>query len=238
MSPNVVQAEAEGLYLVRSRNNETVKELYRRVVNIAKGAALMTGTTVDIEFDKACSNVVPSDTLGKLLYDTMVKIGVPEYTEEEKAYIMGFRRVIGDEAADHDLGMLPEFDLETREELCRTHPMGDFILPFEPQEVVETASSDMGDVSQIAPLLQLQCACFCLGTQPHSWVEVAQGKSSYAVKGMMFAAQTLADAAVTLYETPELVKKAKEENEMRTGGKPYECPIPVDVVPVPFRKKG
>ena len=110
----MVQAEAEGLYLVRSRNNETVKELYRRVVNIAKGAALMTGTTVDIEFDKACSNVVPSDTLGKLLYDTMVKIGVPEYTEEEKAYIMGFRRVIGDEAADHDLGMLPEFDLETR----------------------------------------------------------------------------------------------------------------------------
>lgn len=238
VSPNVVQAEAEGLYLVHSRNNETVKELYRRVVNIAKGAALMTGTTVDIEFDKACSNVVPSDTLGKLLYDTMVKIGVPEYTEEEKAYIMGFRRVIGDEAADHDLGMLPEFDLETREELCRTHPMGDFILPFEPQEVVETASSDMGDVSQIAPLLQLQCACFCLGTQPHSWVEVAQGKSSYAVKGMMFAAQTLADAAVTLYETPELVKKAKEENEMRTGGKPYECPIPADVVPVPFRKKG
>lgn len=69
-------------------------------------------------------------------------------------------------------------------------------------------------------------------------MEVAQGKSSYAVKGMMFAAQTLADAAVTLYETPELVKKAKEENEMRTGGKPYECPIPVDVVPVPFRKKG
>lgn len=36
----------------------------------------------------------------------------------------------------------------------------------------ETASSDMGDVSQIAPLLQLQCACFCLGTQPHSWVDV------------------------------------------------------------------
>ena len=237
ISPNVVQAEAEGLYLVRSRNNETVKELYRRVVNIAKGAALMTGTTVDIEFDKACSNVVPSDTLGKLLYDTMVKIGVPVYTEKEKEYIMEFRKVIGDEAADHDLGMLPEFDLEMREELCRTHPMGDFILPFEPQEVVETASSDMGDVSQIAPLLQLQCACFCLGTQPHSWVEVAQGKSSYAIKGMMFAAQTMVDAAVTLYETPELVKQAKAENAMRTGGKPYECPIPPDVIPVPFRKK-
>lgn len=237
VSPNVVQAEAEALYLVRSRDNDSVRELFRRVTNIARGAALMTGTTVEMVFDKACSNVVPSDTLGKLLYDTMVKLGVPEYTEEEKAYIYGYRQVIGEEAADHDLGMLPEFDLETRHRLCRAHPMGDFILPFEPQELVETASSDMGDVSQIAPLLQLQCACFCLGTQPHSWVQVAQGKSSYAKKGMLFAAQTLADAAVTLMETPELVKEAREENRRRTGGKTYRCPIPMEVAPPPFREK-
>lgn len=237
VSPNVVQAEAEVLYLVRSRDNDSVRELFRRVVNIAKGAALMTGTTMEMTFDKACSNVVPSDTLGELLYDTMVEIGVPEYTSEERAYIADFRKVIGDEAADRDLGMLPEFDLETRHALCKSHPMGDFILPFEPQDVVETASSDMGDVSQIAPLLQLQCACFCLGTQPHSWVEVAQGKSSYAVKGMLFAAETLYRAAVKLMEDPQLVKKAKEENARRTGGRAYRCPIPEDVVPAAFRKK-
>lgn len=237
ISPNVVQAEAEVLYLVRSRNNESVKELYRRVVNIAKGAALMTGTAVEVVFDKACSNVVPSDTLGQLLYDTMVSLGVPEYSEEEKEYIMKFRRVIGEDAADHDMGLLPEFDMETRQELCRTHPMGDFILPFEPQDVVETASSDMGDVSQIAPLLQLQCACYCLGTQPHSWIQVAQGKSSFALKGMLFAAQTLANAAIRLMESPELVETAVEENKRRTEGKAYICPIPPEVVPVPFRSK-
>ena len=144
---------------------------------------------------------------------------------EERAYIADFRKVIGDEAADRDLGMLPEFDLETRHALCKRHPMGDFILPFEPQDVVETASSDMGDVSQIAPLLQLQCACFCLGTQPHSWVEVAQGKSSYAVKGMLFAAETLYRAAVKLMEDPQLVKKAKEENARRTGGRAYRLSL-------------
>ena len=237
VSPNVVQAEAEALYLVRSRDNDSAAELFRRVCNIAKGAALMTGTAVEIEFDKACSNVVPSDTLGQLLYDTMKEIGVPEYTKEEQDYIQKFRRVIGDEAADHDMGMLPEFDLEIRFEFCKNHPMGDFILPFEPQDVVEAASSDMGDVSQIAPLLQLQCACFCLGTQPHSWIEVAQGKSSYAVKGMLFAAETLYRAAVKLMEDPKLVEKAKTENVRRTGGKPYHCPIPEDVAPVPFRRK-
>ncbi|MCI8512091.1 MAG: amidohydrolase [Lachnospiraceae bacterium] len=237
VSPNVVQAEAEVLYLVRSRDNESVRELYRRVVNIAKGAALMTGTTVEIEFDKACSNVVPSDTLGQLVYDSMAKVGVPAYTKEEKRYIMGYRGVLGDEAADNDVGLLPEFDMETRGRLCREHPMGDFILPFEPQDVIETASSDMGDVSQITPLLQLQCACFCLGTQPHSWPLVAQGKSSYAIKGMLFAAQTLTEAAIALMEDPELVRKAKEENKRRTKGRAYECPIPEGVVPVAFRKK-
>lgn len=237
ISPNVVQAEAEALYLVRSKDNDSVRELFRRVCNIAKGAARMTGTRMEMEFDKACSNVVPSDTLGQLLYESMVKIGVPKYSQEEEQYIRSFRAVIGEEAADSDMGMLPEFDIETRRALCKAHPMGDFILPFEPQEVVETASSDMGDVSQLAPLLQLQCACFCLGTQPHSWVEVAQGTSSYAKKGMLFAAKVLADASIRLMENPELVKKAKEENIRRTGGKTYICPIPENVVPYPFRKK-
>ena len=116
--------------------------------------------------------------------------------------------------------------------------MGDFILPFQPQDVVETASSDMGDVSQIAPLLQLQCACFCLGTQPHSWIQVAQGKSSYAVKGMLFAAQVLAQASVTLIENLDLVAQAKEEHQRRTGGKPYECPIPPEVLPAILKSDG
>lgn len=238
VSPNVVQAEAEVLYLVRSRNNETVKELFRRVCNIAKGAALMTGTTVDMVFDKACSNVIPSDTLGQLLYDSMVQVGLPSYTPEEQDYIMGYRKVVGDEAAEHDMGLLPEFDLETRYKLCKMHPMSDFILPFKPQDVVETASSDMGDVSQLAPLLQLQCACFCLGTQPHSWVQVAQGKSSYAVKGMLFAAQVLTHASIVLMENPDLVAQAKKEHQRRTEGKLYECPIPPEVVPVISKSDG
>lgn len=133
------------------------------------------------------------------------------------------------------MGLLPEFDLETRQKLCRTHPMGDFILPFEPQDVVETASSDMGDVSQIAPLIQLQCACFCLGTQPHSWVQVAQGTSEFAMKGMLFAAQTLADAARTLMNDRALLQKAQEENKIRTSGLEYHCPIPKNVVLTAFR---
>lgn len=121
--------------------------------------------------------------------------------------------------------------MDVRYQLCSTHPMGDFILPYEPKDVVVTASSDMGDVSRIAPLIQLQCACFCLGTQPHSWIQVAQGISSYALKGTLFAAQVLTEAAKELIEHPELVEQARTENNRRNGGAPYVCPIPPEIQP-------
>ena len=231
VSPNVVQADAEVIYLTRSRTNESARELFNRVVNIARGAALMTETTMEYEIRNALSNVVPSDTLGQLIYDKMKEVGLPQYDEEDRAYIAGFRKVLGEEAGNRDTGLLPEFDMEERYRLCSTHPMGDFILPFEPKDVVVTASSDMGDVSRIAPLLQLQCACFCLGTQPHSWAQVAQGMSAYAEKGTLYAAQVLAEAVKTLMTDPALVKKAKAENVRRNGGIPYTCPIPDEINP-------
>ena len=67
VSPNVVQPKAEVLYLIRSRTNEETRRLYERVVNIARGAALMTEhqrptglllinftTTHDIRHDRLC----------------------------------------------------------------------------------------------------------------------------------------------------------------------------------------
>ena len=63
-SPNVVQPHAEVLYLIRAPRSAQVKELYERVNDIARGAALMTGTTVEIDFVKACSDTILNDTLG------------------------------------------------------------------------------------------------------------------------------------------------------------------------------
>ncbi len=225
ISPNVVQSEAEVLYLIRSRNNQTVQKLFERVSNIAKGAALMTGTTVDIAFNKAVSNVIPNDTLGTLVYEVMQKIPLPQYTNEEKQYIDNYRKIIGDDWY-HDLGLIPAFQLDYRKNLCQEHPYGDFILPYSPQDVIETASSDMGDVSQIVPLVQLHCACFCLGTQPHSWIQVAQGTSSYAIKGMLYASEVLFQTCIHLFEDKNIILQAKQEQKKRTHNQEYVCPIP------------
>ena len=51
-SPNVVQAKSEAVYLVRSPRLSDLTDIVERVKDCARGAAIMTGTQVDIEFVK------------------------------------------------------------------------------------------------------------------------------------------------------------------------------------------
>ncbi|MCG4587254.1 amidohydrolase, partial [Anaerosalibacter bizertensis] len=62
-APNVVQSRAQVLYAIRAPKITQVKELYNRVCNIAKGAALMTETTVEIRQVAAYSNLISSKIL-------------------------------------------------------------------------------------------------------------------------------------------------------------------------------
>ena len=68
ISPNVVQAQAEVLYLIRAPEMTDVQHIYDRVAKIAEGAALMTETTVECRFDKACSSYLPNRTLENAMY--------------------------------------------------------------------------------------------------------------------------------------------------------------------------
>lgn len=66
--PNVVRAQAEVLYLIRAPEMTDVQHIYDRVAKIAEGAALMTETTVECRFDKACSSYLPNRTLENAMY--------------------------------------------------------------------------------------------------------------------------------------------------------------------------
>lgn len=236
-SPNVVQGKAEVLYLIRSTDSEKVKGLYNRVVKIAQGAALMTETEVEIVFDKACSNVVSNSVLENLLYDSMVKVGVPEYTKEERAYAQMFRDTMDPSVFKGELAVscLPGLTKKRAIKKIEENPIADFIIEHQHQDVDLPGSSDVGDASHVAPCAQFVGACYAAGTPAHSWQMVAQGKSSMAVKGMVFAADVLADAAIKVLDDPEIAKKAKEEFDLVTEGKKYECPIPPEVKPAASR---
>lgn len=71
-SPNVVQPQAEVLYLIRAPKNRQVQEIFERINKIAQGAALMTETAMEYDFIKSCSNMIPNYRLCRLLHEKMV----------------------------------------------------------------------------------------------------------------------------------------------------------------------
>src|SRR5690606_37815914 len=89
ISPNVVQSEAEVLYLIRAPKVAQVDEIYKRVCKIAEGAALMTETEMTIVFDKACSNYEPNRTLEEILYQKLQEAGPIQPTDEEITFAKG-----------------------------------------------------------------------------------------------------------------------------------------------------
>jgi len=90
-------------------------------------------------------------------------------------------------------------------------------------------SSDLGDVSWIAPLGQVFTTCAPYGVQVHTLQATAAFGSSLGMKGMHYAAKAMAGAALDSLLNPDVLKKAKEEFENLKAGKQYECGIPEEV---------
>ena len=232
-SPNVVQPEAEVLYLIRAKDNVQLAELYQRVNKIAQGAALMTETELEIDFIKACSNMVCNTTLLKLLQTSLETVEMPQYSEEDIEFAKGIQKTL-EGTPNRYVPQLNRFTDEGKKFL-KEHfdgrPIFDFVFPYAEVEGDLGGSTDVGDVSWVCPTAQLLAVTEAALTPGHSWQETSQGKSPIAHKGMIYAAKAMAHTAATLIENPELVEKAKQEHKGRLDGAKYCCAIPKDVRP-------
>ena len=92
-------------------------------------------------------------------------------------------------------------------------------------------STDVGDVSWIVPTVHLNIPTFAAGTALHSWQAVAQGKSSIAHKGMLYAAKIMALTALDFLQNPELANQARKELTETLNGETYPDPLPKDLKP-------
>jgi aminobenzoyl-glutamate utilization protein B len=220
-APNVVQAEAEVLYKLRAPKMSQVKEILERIYDVARGAALMTGTELEIQFDAASADLIPNITLGKLMHDHFTKIGAVSYTKEE----LEFAEV-----------MQETFSEEQKKVLRKSSKvLSDTINPYNINPDFIAASTDVGDVSWIVPTGQIYVTTFAFGTSPHSWQLVAQGKSSIANKGMLLAGKVIAASVIEAMQNPELIQKAKDEHKEQLGGEMYRSLIPLETKPVPIK---
>ena len=82
-APGTVQPYAEALYLLRAVHPEQLIDLYERVNRIAKGAAMMTDTRVEIEFIKACSNVLINTELNRLMQRNLEQVPLADFDQAD-----------------------------------------------------------------------------------------------------------------------------------------------------------
>lgn len=222
LSPNVVQANAEILYLLRAPKFSQAKEIYDRVVNIAKGAALMTDTKFEIVFDCADSNLIPNDTLGKVMYKYLEKLGPVKVDENDIKFAEELRSTLSEEEKNAELNNLSK---ELREKAMES-PIANFVKPFESSNETAPGTTDVADVSWVVPTSQCTTSTWMLGTPGHSWQAVSQGKSPLCHKGMLLAGKVMALSAIEAFENPNIVDEAKAELKERLCGEEYVSPIP------------
>lgn len=226
-APNVVQNLTILKYFVRSKNNHDCASLTERVINCAKGAALMTGTEVEVIFDEGLSNTISNQTLENVLFETMKEDYDLSYGLDECEYLSKYKSSFDGKI---NIPLMVKDENKLKEDI-KNNVICSYIIEKEHHDICQMGSTDVGDVSWCVPTGQFNTACFAYGASGHSWQWVAQGKSSVADKGMKYAGRVLCDAAIKLHNNPELIEKAKRELKLKLDGESYKCPIPKDVKP-------
>jgi len=223
LAPNVVPDYAQVWYFARAPHREQVEKIYSKILDIAKGAALMTGTTFDVEFITGCYEYLPNDVIGEIIYENLKKVGAPKFTVEERKFAQGLEATM---PADSFQKALKSSGL-TQEEI------GGFLSnkilekdkgPLSKEKIME-GSTDVGDVSFITPTAQFITTGTPVSVALHSWQSTASFGSSIGFKGMILASKVLALTSFDLLTKPDILQSAQDEFKKATSGKKYISPL-------------
>ncbi len=225
--PNVVPAYARSWYYIRAPEREQVESITKRVLDIAKGAALMTGTRLEVEMIDGLYNVIPNRVLSELIVKNMREIGPPDYTDEELEFAKEIAKTIPPEQKKEALRKSKRPDWEKLIDVLIDQSVPD---PWGEGEV-SPGSTDVADVSWQAPTKEFSTTAWVLGTPGHSWQVVAQSGMGLGHKSLIFAAKVMAASAIDLMTNEELLKRAWDEFKGRLKGRTYKCAIPPEIKP-------
>ncbi len=215
-APNVVPAFAEAFYYVRNPDVANVKEIFAKVVKAAEGAALGTNTEMKYEVIHGLYNVLPNETLARLMHKNLVKVGGVEYSAADTEFAKKILETYSIDVSLEDAQKIEEF-------VVREKGTG--------------GSTDVGDVSWLVPTAGMSAATWVPGTSAHTWQAVAAGGTDIGIKGMMVAAKTITLTAMDIFNDPDVTQRAREELIRRQGKNfVYEALVGDRQPPLDYRK--
>ncbi len=196
-APNVVPDFAEAYYYARHPNMPILDGIWERMLNVARGAALGTGTTMELEVTGAVYNTLPNQYLSGVMHANLERVGGFAYTPEEIRFAEDLRKTLTDP---------PDVAIGSQEK----------IRPIR-TGAVNSSSTDLADVSWNVPTVSMTGATFVPGVPAHSWQATACAGGTIGVKGMMVAAKTMALTTVDLFTEPAHIQKARVEFDQKRG---------------------
>ena len=215
-APNVVPAFAEVFYYVRNPDVANVKAIFEKVVKAAEGAALGTHTEMKYEVIHGLYNLLPNETLSRIMHKNLVKVGGVKYSAADREFAEKILETYSIDVSLDDAIRIEEF-------VVREKGTG--------------GSTDVGDVSWLVPTAGMRAATWVPGTSAHTWQAVAAGGTDIGTKGMMVAAKTLTLTAMDIFNDPAVTKKALEELQRRRGDNfKYEALVGDRKPPLDYRK--
>ncbi|MBO3757987.1 MAG: peptidase dimerization domain-containing protein, partial [Candidatus Brockarchaeota archaeon] len=225
--PNIVPDYARSWYYIRAPEREEVEFIYNWILDIAKGATLMTRTVLEVEFLEGMHNVIPNRTISELIVKNMREVGPPKYSEDSLKFAQEIAKTISPEAKVHALKKSGRPNWET----LANKLIDDEVPDPWGEGMLDHVSTDVADVSWKAPTVEFSTAAWVLGTPGHSWQSTAQSASELGHESLIFAAKVIAGTLIDLIVNPELVVKARDEHQRRLGNKKYKSPLPLNKKP-------
>jgi aminobenzoyl-glutamate utilization protein B len=211
--PNVIPADAESWYIVRANKHDEVTDVVQWISEVAKGAAMMTRTQVDVRVDSDQPEVLPNRPLAEILDRNLHLVGAPVFRDEDKALAHKLLEGNGREPQPVSSGVVA--------------------LPREPTQ--EAYSTDLGNVSWKVATERFAVAPSPYVIAPHTW-QATVNAATAGLEAIPIAAKTLAATAIELFKTPGAIDAARKDLAASSQGRMYKLLTPPDRKPPIYRE--
>ena len=210
---NVVPENAQIWVRVRENDRESLNVVYERVKKMAAAGALMAEVDHEVSLISGIYEILPNRRGATAIQANFELLGPIKYTKKE----MNYAKAIQQETGKKQVGMDGN------------------IYPLKDTMPAQGGSTDVGDVSQLVPVVRLSTPAAPKDAPWHSWAVVACTGMSIGHKGMLQASKALGMTMVDLFENPKLIKEVKAEFKERKGNSKYKAMIPEGPPPVPAK---
>lgn len=210
-APNVVPDKASVWYYIRN-TDERLEDMYNRVIDCAKGAALASGTTLDsVRVLTGIHQRHYNKGMAEAIRRNIELVGMPDWTDEEQAFAKALQKGMGRDQTGYPV------------------KVSDWRAPSGIQ--VGGGSSDVGEVTLIAPTATVNFPGGVPGQIAHHWSSVASYYGSAAWKGLNAGAKVMASTALDLLTNQKMLEEIKAEFAEYTKTHPYKSFLPAGSQP-------